>query len=405
MLKRTWKHLGTCIDVFFEERIAKAKLLQTEKGRATALAKAKESRMSSKAIRECLQLSAWSDFPQRVVEVFEQKRNPTIPIALETLKYTYQRNNEFINGERSIHVTDVRGKVKDISYSECENVVQIAARLFNLEMEDRFLELSDIIPTFLCSACIADPRQKGTDLDKKSHTKGRNAIIERLNTLLALNSYKPVKPKESNSSDEDDTYASWDNGQSDLSRSFEENELKNSSIVDDEDGSEKFVPLTASDIIDQYLTEARLGEQASRTKARRVGLLMDLTKPKWNFLRWAHKQYIGQWSVKVGKQSIVPSQDQKIVRKMLITVLCSFLGGHISTAVQESVFSLAAMAEGGARNSRSHALNLSRRVFLVANKEWLTPVEGSRARVSDLKRRGIPVSKRDVKPRKVQKKL
>ena len=71
---------------------------------------------------------------------------------------------------------------------------------------------------------------------------------------------------------------------------------------------------------------------------------------------------------------MVPSEDEKHVRKLLVVVLCSFLGGHISTAIQESIFSLASLAEGCTRNSRGFAINLSKRVLVIANDDWLNPL-------------------------------
>jgi len=58
MLKRTWRHLAPCIQRFFEERIEEAESRRTEKGKASALKKAQDKRMSRKAIRECQQISA-----------------------------------------------------------------------------------------------------------------------------------------------------------------------------------------------------------------------------------------------------------------------------------------------------------------------------------------------------------
>ena len=76
----------------------------------------------------------------------------------------------------------------------------------------------------------------------------------------------------------------------------------------------------------------------------------------------------------MGTKNVVPSEDEKQVRKLLVVVLCSFLGGHISTAIQESIFSLASLPEGGTRNSRGYAINLSKRVFVIANDDWLNPL-------------------------------
>ena len=91
--------------------MTEAMLLHTEKGRNSAIiAKAKEKQMSAKEIRECQQLLAWAEFTQRVFECFGQKASPTIPIALQIIKYTYRRNNQFIHGERTIPVLDSDGK-------------------------------------------------------------------------------------------------------------------------------------------------------------------------------------------------------------------------------------------------------------------------------------------------------
>ena len=67
----------------------------------------------------------------------------------------------------------------------------------------------------------------------------------------------------------------------------------------------------------------------------------------------------------MGTKNVVPSEDEKLVRKLLVVVLCSFLGGHISTAIQESIFPLASLVEGGTRNSRGCAINLSKRFLLL----------------------------------------
>lgn len=51
--------------------------------------------------------------------------------------------------------------------------MKVAAKLFALEMEERFLAVSDVIPTFLCSANLRDPRQKGIDSNKKLYGKAK----------------------------------------------------------------------------------------------------------------------------------------------------------------------------------------------------------------------------------------
>ena len=78
-----------------------------------------------------------------------------------------------------------------------------------------------------------------------------------------------------------------------------------------------------------------------------------------------------------------------------MTTLCSCFGGHVTTAIQESIFSLARSAEGGVCASRGQAVNLSSRVFIIANYEWLSPIKGTHCRVSSLKRKGLLVKRTD----------
>jgi len=133
-------------------------------------------------------------------------------------------------------------------------------------------------------------------------------------------------------------------------------------------------------------------------------MFLDMKKKRYDILKWMENQYKGLWTFKEGMKTFVPTEDDKTIRRLLVTVLCSFLGGHLSTAVQESTFSLAGAAEGGVRSSRGHSVNLSSRIFTIANSDWLEPIKGSRVRAANLKRRCIelgimdsPVPKKTMK--------
>jgi len=390
MLVRTYRHLAACIDQFYRESIDEAMSKPTEKGRKTVLTKAKVGQVTPKVKRECQQIAAWAEKGQYVIRALEQKFNPTLPIGYPAIKWIYERNKKYMSNEKPIDVVDETGELRPIKLKEAESVVQRAAKLFDLEMKERFPELNGVLPQWIAAACVADPRQKGIDLESGDYEQAKAVITNRLEYLMNEEGFCPLRPNQELSSDEDNRYSEWDDDEeiADQSKAEMSREEKNdkSEKVESE---KRWVPLTAKEILEQYLAESRLGESASKNINRRAGMLLDFRSDKFNILDWFKDQYRGNWYIKVGNGKVAPSNDEKRVRQLLVTVLCSFTGGHISTALQESTFSMARLAEGGIRATRGQAVNLASRVFVKANQNWLTPIKGTHCRISDLKRKGL----------------
>ena len=86
---------------------------------------------------------------------------------------------------------------------------------------------------------------------------------------------------------------------------------------------------------------------------------------------------------------ILPTTVEVAENRVLSIVAASILGGSAATAIQESVFSNAAAAEGGKQTSRTNPDNLSTRVFNSVNKSWRPLIKGSRMSLHSLKRKNL----------------
>ena len=86
-------------------------------------------------------------------------------------------------------------------------MIKKAAKLFQLELKDRFPELSGDIPKHISAACVADPRQKGVDLCEKELEEAKTIIAARLESLMTKEGLNPLRANEDISSDEDDMYS------------------------------------------------------------------------------------------------------------------------------------------------------------------------------------------------------
>ena len=88
-----------------------------------------------------------------------------------------------------------------------------------------------------------------------------------------------------------------------------------------------------------------------------------------------------------GDKLVAPTPIEVQQYKLLAKVAASANGGGSATAIQEAVFSSAAMAEMGKRSSRTLPQNLSTRVFNVVNKHWRAPIKGTKVPVYSLRRK------------------
>ena len=396
MLIRTWRHLAPCIQTFFAERVENANKRPTEKGRLSALKKAQAHRMSRKGIRECQQISSQGELAHKVITALEQKVKPTLPICQPIVKFVYNRNQKILNNRYPLEVIDGTGKINKMKIQDAEEVVKRTASLFNKELEERFPEVKGNIPEFIAAACLSDPRQKGIDLDKETYETAKKVISNRLQLLMDEHALNPLRPNPNISSEEEDMYAAWDEPESGLEflEKSEANEEDEAAEIKSE-REDTYVPVEPDEIVEEWLEEPRLGLSVSKNLPRRIGYLLDTNKRnKYDLFDYMQQQYEGEQALKVNKKSSVqPTNDEKQVRQLLVTALCSLIGGHISTAIQESVFSLAGAAEGGVCVSRGQSVNLASRVYIVANSAQLSPIKGACQRISTLKRKGVEVKK------------
>ena len=109
-----------------------------------------------------------------------------------------------------------------------------------------------------------------------------------------------MRPRELEVNDEDDTYAARDEDELHNSEIFVEKEIQNFCAEEskrfENESIEAWEDVTAVVILEQFLAEPRLAENASTPYGRRVGLLMDTKKSKWGMLGWMQKHYSGQWA-------------------------------------------------------------------------------------------------------------
>jgi len=145
----------------------------------------------------------------KIVVALEQKREPTLPISLALIQYVFERNKSFMKNKSTLSVTDGTGKKVDVQYQDAEKLVQTTAEIFDSQLKVRFPELSGHVPVCVSAAAVADPRQKGIDLDASVLEEAKQAIVERLEKLIAYTSFAPLKPFEE-SSEDDDTHVEWD---------------------------------------------------------------------------------------------------------------------------------------------------------------------------------------------------
>jgi len=295
--------LSPCVIDFFEEEIRQAEAKHTLKGRTTALKKVNETKPSSKHLRIAQQLATLLELPSRITVVLQSESVPTLPIAFPLISYLHRMLKALtVEKKQRLYVTLGDGSKVKVKFDDLENEVQRVAILLRKELEDRYVGILGDLPDHEAAAIILDPRQMGIDLSKQAFESGRKIITQRLVKMLRHESAHAEEESSENNEVQAkllvSKYASFDIETEDCKDKIEiDKELaflddnSNCSDVSIEEDVNFTIEERAEQVLEQYLSQPRLGRSLASTADQRAGLLMDIKSKSLMILKWWEQRY------------------------------------------------------------------------------------------------------------------